>query len=189
VSPFGSPADALAGSARYLVERGEYRRGEYWGHEVRGVRSGHASRAYSAWHAAGVRRASGEPFPHPQATAKLWVPVRGGPAFLLGKNFFAVRSYNPSMNYTLAITHLSDRLRGDGPLAQAFPGGERTPTMAEVQEIQKRLTELGFDTGGIDGRVGSGTMRAVRDYQRKTGFEPADGYAGIRLLERLRQGA
>ena len=36
VSPFGSPADALAGTARYLVERGKYRRGERWGYEVRG---------------------------------------------------------------------------------------------------------------------------------------------------------
>ena len=33
VSPFGSPADALASTARYLVERGKYRRGEHWGYE------------------------------------------------------------------------------------------------------------------------------------------------------------
>ena len=32
VSPFGNPADALASSARYLVERGKYRRGEHWGY-------------------------------------------------------------------------------------------------------------------------------------------------------------
>ncbi len=188
VSPFGSPADALASSARYLVNRGKYRRGEHWGYEVRagGASSGEAMRSYAAWQAAGVRRADGEAFPQPQATARLWVPVRGGPAFLIGPNFFSVRSYNPSMNYTLAITHLSDRLRGAGPFVQQFPGGERTPTLAELQELQRRLTAAGFDTGGSDGRIGNDTMRAVRAYQQKVGLKPADGYAGIKVLERLR---
>src|ERR1700694_1529316 len=37
VTPFGKPDDALAGTAQYLVKRGKYRRGEHWGHEVRGV--------------------------------------------------------------------------------------------------------------------------------------------------------
>ena len=67
-------------------------------------------------------------------------------------------------------------------------GGERTPTLAEVQEIQQRLTALGFDTGGTDGRVGNDTMLAVRNFQRKVGMQPADGYAGVKLLARLRQG-
>jgi peptidoglycan hydrolase-like protein with peptidoglycan-binding domain len=31
-------------------------------------------------------------------------------------------------------------------------------------------------------------MRAVRAFQRKAGMNPADGYAGIALLARLRQG-
>jgi peptidoglycan hydrolase-like protein with peptidoglycan-binding domain len=57
-----------------------------------------------------------------------------------------------------------------------------------VQEIQRRLTALGFDTGGTDGRIGNDTMRAVRDFQRKAGMQPADGYAGLKLLARLRQG-
>jgi membrane-bound lytic murein transglycosylase B len=57
-----------------------------------------------------------------------------------------------------------------------------------VQEIQKRLTALGFDTAGSDGRIGVQTMTAVRDFQRKAGMQPADGYAGVKLLARLRQG-
>src|SRR5262245_56289359 len=31
VSPFGRPDDGLASSAKFLVERGKYRRGEHWG--------------------------------------------------------------------------------------------------------------------------------------------------------------
>ncbi len=34
-NPFGKPDDSLAGTARYLLERGKYRRGEAWGCEVK----------------------------------------------------------------------------------------------------------------------------------------------------------
>ena len=148
---------------------------------------GDASRSYDAWQKAGVTRADGQAFPQPNATAKLWVPAPGGPAFLLGPNFYAVRSYNPSMNYTLSIVHLGDRVMGGEPFVQKFPGSERAPTLAEVQEIQRRLTALGFDTGGTDGRVGNDTMSAVVNFQRKIGMQPADGYAGVTLLARLRE--
>src|SRR5581483_11670093 len=105
VSPFGKPDDALGSSARYLVNRGKYRPNEHWGYEVKSavkLASSDASRSYAAWQQAGVTRADGQPFPQPNATAKLWVPVEGGPAFLLGPNFDAVKTYNQSMNYTLA---------------------------------------------------------------------------------------
>src|SRR5438105_8497094 len=158
VSPFGRPDDALASTARYLVQRGKYRRGQHWGYEVRlpaGVTAGNTSKRFDAWQKAGVARADGQKFPQPNATAKLWVPMPGGPAFLLGPNFYAVRSYNPSMNYTLSIVHLGDRVLGAEPFVQQFPGAERALTLAEVQEVQQRLTALGFDTGGSDGRVGN----------------------------------
>src|SRR5436305_2048726 len=131
VSPFGKPDDALAGTAQYLVKRGKYRPGEHWGYEVRAVgrTSGEAAaRTYDAWQRAGVTRADGKSFPQANAAAKLWVPVPGGPAFLLGSNFYAVRSYNPSMNYTLSSVHLGDRIMGSGPLVQPFPGRDRPHT-------------------------------------------------------------
>jgi lytic murein transglycosylase len=194
VSPFGKPDDALASSARYLVNRGKYRRGEAWGVEVAlpaGFNTRLADRStrrsLAQWQAAGLRTATGQPFPR-LSTAALWIPDAGGPAFLIGQNFFALRSYNPSFNYSLAIAHLGDRIRGGGPFVTPFPGGERPPTLDEVQEIQKRLTALGFDTDGTDGRVGRETMRAVRNFQRRAGMHPADGYAGVKLLARLRQG-
>jgi hypothetical protein len=177
------------------VARGRYRRGEDWGCEVRlpagfnkALAHRSTARTYAKWQAFGLSRADGKPFARPGDQARLWLPVSGGPAFLIGQNFFAVRSYNPSMNYTLAIVLLGDRIRGDGPLVQQFPGGERPLTLAEIQEVQRRLSALGFDTGGADGRVGSDTMVAVRNFQRKVGIEPADGYAGLKVLARLRQG-
>jgi membrane-bound lytic murein transglycosylase B len=191
VSPFGTPDDALGSTARYFVERGKYRPNEHWGYEVRvpGSIRGDKSRTYAAWQALGVTRADGQAFPQPNATARPWTPVPGGPAFLLGPNFFAVKSYNPSMNYTLALVHLGDRCVDGGPLVQKFPGSEPAPTLAEVQEIQRRLTALGYDTGGTDGRLGNDTMLAVQKFQRKAGMTPADGYAGVGLLARLRNGS
>jgi len=191
ISPFGAPDDALAGTARYLLKRGNYRRGEGWGYEVRlpeGMSAGASGlRPIAAWQKAGVKRADGEAFPRPAEQARLWQPVARGPVFLITRNFQAVKSYNPANTYALAIVHLGDRVRGDGAFVQQFPGGERPLTLAEVQEVQRRLSQMGFNTGGTDGRVGRDTMVAVRDFQRKVGLQPADGYAGLKVLAKLRQ--
>jgi len=189
ISPFGPPDDALGTTARFFVERGNYRRGENWGYEAHmpAKFGGHGSRTYAAWQALGVARADGQPYPQPDATARPWIPTPGGPAFLLGPNFFAAKSYNPSMSYALGLCYLGDRCVGGAALVQKFPGSEPGPTLAEIQEIQTRLTALSFDTGGADGRIGLATTLAVQNYQRKAGLHPVDGYAGVGLLARLRQ--
>jgi membrane-bound lytic murein transglycosylase B len=191
ISPYGPPDDALAGTAQYLAKRGGYRRGEGWGYEVRLPATVSATSTETAaiaiWMQRGVTRADGKPFPRTGEQAKLWQPAAGGPVFLLTKNFAAVRSYNPANTYALAIVHLGDRIRGDGPFVQPFPGGERILTLPEVQEVQRRLTAAGFDTGGTDGRVGRDTMLAVRNFQTKAGLSPADGYPGVKVLEALRR--
>lgn len=193
-SPFGKPDDSLAGTARFLVERGKYRRGEAWGCEVTlppgrtRLADNRTTRSYAKWQDLGVRRAEGAAFARPGDEVKLWLPVEGGPAFLVGQNFRTVHSYNPSTSYTLALCHLGDLIRGDPPFRQQFPGGERAPTFEEVKEIQRRLNEQGFKTDGIDGRTGSDTIKAILAYQKKVGMEPADGYAGLKVLARLRQG-
>jgi membrane-bound lytic murein transglycosylase B len=193
VSPFGPPDDALAGTARYLQQRGKYRHGEGWGYEVK-LPTGMAANsselvAVSAWTARGVTRANGKPFPRADERAKLWKPATGGPVLLITQNFSAVRSYNPANTYALAIVHLGDRIRGDAPFVQPFPGGERIMTLEEVQETQRLLTAKGFNTGGTDGRVGRDTMLAVRNFQTKVGLSPADGYPGLKVLAQLRSGS
>ena len=130
VSPFGKPDDALGSTASYLVNRGKYHRGEHWGYEVRAPNARRQRQPQLC--GVGQRRrtrADGQPFPQPNASAQMWVPVPGGPAFLLGPNFYAVRSYNPSMNYALAICHLGDRILGATAVHPAVPGfGARADT-------------------------------------------------------------
>lgn len=53
--------------------------------------------------------------------------------------------------------------------------------------LQRRLTDMGFDSGRVDGVFGPSTDHAVRDFQRNVGLEP-DGVCGpqtLRALDRL----
>ncbi|MFG1212162.1 lytic murein transglycosylase [Xanthobacter flavus] len=196
ISPFGKPDDALAGTANYLVKRGKYRRGEPWGFEAKlpgnfnsDLADNKTRRPLSQWGELGLTTIEGQSLSAYDEPARLWLPGGpGGPALLLLHNFYAVRSYNPSSNYALAVVHLGDRVMGEGPFVASWPGGERALTLAEIQEVQQRLTAAGFNTGGSDGRVGADTMRAVRAFQQKAGITPADGYASIAVLNALRQG-
>jgi peptidoglycan hydrolase-like protein with peptidoglycan-binding domain len=47
------------------------------------------------------------------------------------------------------------------------------------------LTYPGFDTVGIDGRIGPLTLEAIRQYQAANNLVP-DGYASPQLLRLLR---
>ena len=135
ITPF-QPDDALAGTAAYIAKRGRWRRGEIWGCEVRlgdgfnrQLADKKTRRTYAKWQDLGVRRIDGAAFGRSGDEARLWLPERGGPAFLLGQNYFAVRSYNPADSYTLALLHLGDLIKGLPDFQQQFPGGERRLTL------------------------------------------------------------
>ena len=57
-----------------------------------------------------------------------------------------------------------------------------------LRTLQRRLADLGWDTGLADGVIGHDTRTAIRACQRALGLAP-DGYAGMRLLERMRRHA
>lgn len=54
----------------------------------------------------------------------------------------------------------------------------------EVREIQKKLKELGYYKGSVDGIYGTGTQKAVRSFQKNCGIT-ADGVAGPKTLKYL----
>lgn len=187
--------DALASTANYLSESG-WKPGETWGYEVKLPRRFNFSHAdektqktLAEWGRLGIARTGDRNFPRPGDKARLFLPTGArGPAFLMVKNFRVIKRYNNANAYALAVGHLADRIRGGGPFGQSWPASD--PPLSsydQVREMQKLLTRRGFNTGGVDGRAGKKTRKAVRDFQRSSGLT-TDGYASQSLLRRLRGG-
>jgi lytic murein transglycosylase len=184
------PTDALASTAAYLAKSG-WRRGQPWGMEVR-LPAGFAGpvgrgtgRAVSDWAAAGVTRAGGGALPAGGAGSIILPAGPGGPAFLLMQNFNVILRYNNAENYAIGVGHLSDRLVGGAAIRGEFPPDRQGLTIADRQELQRRLTAKGYDTEGSDGVIGARTKAAISAYEAAEGL-PVTGEATLVLLRRLR---
>ena len=191
-----SVPDALASTAKFLQNAG-YRRGEPWGFEVRlpaGLDTSDASRKnkrpIDAWRSAGVTLADGSPLPGSLPSAGLMIPARGGPAFLVGRNFDTLYSYNASENYALAIAQLSNLVANPGgsvAFVTPWPTDDAGLSRAQNRELQTLLLARGHDIGSADGMIGAKTREAIKAEQQKLGMK-ADGRAGQKLLAALRRG-
>lgn len=185
------PADALASTAHYLDKNG-WVTGQPWGVEVRlpdrfdyAEAGRDTQRMPSEWARHGVLGVDGQPVPdHGQASVLVPAGHRGT-AFLIFDNFAVIERYNAADAYVIGVGHLADRLAGAAPFQGGWPEGDRSLTRDERMELQQRLSAVGFDTRGVDGRIGPRTLSAVRDFQRSRGMVP-DGYADTALLEQLR---
>jgi membrane-bound lytic murein transglycosylase B len=112
-----SRADALGSIANYLARSG-WREDELWGREVvlpPGFNPDDArrdnTRPLREWARAGVRRPDGSALPTADFEAAILLPGgAGGQAFAVYPNFNAIRRYNPSNFYALAVGLLSDRV-------------------------------------------------------------------------------
>ena len=186
-----SVPDALGSTANYLKKSG-WVAGLPWGFEVKlpanyagpvGRKNRHPM---AFWSAHGLRRADGSPL-GPGAGGLLLAAGRSGPAFLVTTNFEAIYTYNAAETYALAIGHLSDRLRGGGPLATPWPTDD--PGLARVQrrELQERLAGKGFEIGNRDGVMGTKTRAAIASFQQSLGMKP-DGRASASVLKALQDG-
>jgi membrane-bound lytic murein transglycosylase B len=185
-----SISDSLASAANNLKKDG-WEAGKTWGYEVKlspkfDLRLTGKTQPISAWQAAGATRPEAKPFPRLDDVATLALPAGvKGPAFLLMKNYELLHRYNGSEAYGYAVAFLADRLRGLGPVKAKWPRHIRMLSGPERQELQQRLTALGFDTAGTEGRIGAKTRAAIRNYQQSAGL-PADGFASVELLQHLR---
>ncbi|MGE8676160.1 MAG: lytic murein transglycosylase [Achromobacter kerstersii] len=190
-----SVPDALASSANFLKRAG-WNPSLAWGYEVKlpaGLDTAGAGRKnkrpMSSWAKQGVTRVDGQALPGGDTPAGLLLPAgRNGPAFLVTRNFDALYSYNAAESYALAIAHLSDRLRGGGPLVQAWPTDDPGLSRAERRELQRLLIAKGYDVGEPDGMIGARTRQALQAAQRELGLPP-DGRAGQKALKALKASA
>nr|WP_233487440.1 lytic murein transglycosylase [Thalassovita gelatinovora] len=187
-----NPSDALASTAAYLARFG-WTKGQPWGVEVklpRGFNYALANRKIqkmpSDWARLGVTDMKGRPVRDFGAASVLLPAGAQGAAFLIFKNFSVIERYNTADAYVIGVGHLSDRLKGGPKIQSNWPRGDRALTFAERKEMQKLLTRRGFDTKGVDGKIGPLTIQAVRGYQRTIGMEP-DGYASLSILKKLKR--
>lgn len=70
--------------------------------------------------------------------------------------------------------------------AAVVGGMYRTPSGFEIPatELQAALKRAGYYQGEIDGRVGSGTIAAIRQFQKENGLE-SDGIVGRQTWSKL----
>jgi lytic murein transglycosylase len=185
------PRDALASAAAYLKNNG-WVTGQPWGVEVR-VPEGFdyllanrdIQKSSPEWAALGVVDMGGTTVPDHGAASILLPAGEKGAAFMVFKNFEVLETYNTADAYVIAVGHLSDRIKGTGPLQGSWPTQDRALSYEERIALQEMLTAQGFDTQKIDAKIGPLTVNAVRGWQVAQGIVP-DGYASPALLEKLR---
>lgn len=82
-----------------------------------------------------------------------------------------------SLILCLVLSAASQAALGDRTLSQGSKG-------AEVKDLQKRLVQIGYQVGKVDGIYGKSTTAAVKRFQRNRGIK-ADGIAGKKTIDEL----
>jgi lytic murein transglycosylase len=181
--------DALASAANFLRKAG-WRSGMPWGFEVSTppAYSGPVGRAkkmtISQWAKRGIRRIDGSPLPKTGSFGLIRPAGLSGPAFLVSPNFDVLYTYNAAESYALAISHLSDRLKGRSAFKTAWPTDDPGLSRAQRKRLQQLLVKHGYYKGEADGRVGPVTIAAIKEAEKKAGLKPT-GRPGSHILNAL----
>jgi lytic murein transglycosylase len=179
--------DVLASIANYFHKSG-WSAGVPWGFEVT-IPAGfdyRKSRApFADWTALGVKRAEGGALPGTGDAILLFPSGYKGPAFLVTKNFEAIKRYNNSDAYALAAVHLADRLRGAGPIRARWPDDDKPLSREERVELQRALATLGYKVNNFQGQIDFDLRDNVREIQVSAGLVP-DGNPDAALLAMIR---
>jgi membrane-bound lytic murein transglycosylase B len=186
---WNSVPDALATAANLLAKNG-WQTGRTWGYEVdlpSGRKFPNGSMSLGKWEGIGVTRTGGRAFSNKSETAELKaLDGRGGPAFLMTKNFFVLKRYNNADKYALAVGLLADEIAGYGGLARDWSRPFTKLSFDEKIELQKRLSQHGYYDGKFDGKIGSGSRSAIMAFQERKGLT-VDGHPSMEVLKTLRQ--
>lgn len=184
------PTDALASTAAYLAGFG-WTKGAPWGLEIRlpagfdfDQTSERVKKPVADWQAMGVRGIDGTDLPDHGAASVLLPGGARGAAFLIFSNFQVIERYNTADAYVIAVGHLADLLKDGARIKSDWPRDLRALTLDERLDLQTRLTAAGFDTLGVDGKMGPNTIAAVKGFQKARGIVP-DGYPSLDVLNRL----
>lgn len=184
------PADGLASAANYLRHWG-WTKGAPWGLEIRlpegfdyDQTTERVRKPVAEWAALGLRPMAGGALPDHGLASVLLPGGHRGAAFLIFSNFQVIERYNTADAYVIAVGQLASELMGGPPIRAGWPRDLRALTLEERLDLQRRLTAAGFDTKGVDGRIGPNTIAAVKAWQKANGRVP-DGYASLDVLNSL----
>lgn len=187
ISPWGI-SDSLNSTASYLKNSG-WIEGLMPYYEVRlpadfDYNLLNNKQSLDAWRQLGLVSATGEYFGG-HYLAELWLPAgKNGPALLLTPNFDVIKVYNNSSSYALGVALLAKRIGGGEALVAPWPTYEQPLSRSQIITLQRNLTAQGFDTGGVDGVVGSNTRRAFARWQAANGQVP-DGFISQNTVRHL----
>ncbi len=193
INPHTSLADALATSAKFLVSLG-YVSGVDWGFEVDlpnnfdySLATRTKLRPIDFFVNKGVKRVKGREFSDLNTFVFLYIPAgKTGPKFLMTQNYLVLKAYNFSDSYALSVAHLADRLKGSGAFTSPWPKQTKFPNLKQRIYIQKRLKQLGFYDGEVDGRLGPITQKAYSQFQSSNG-QTGDGFITLKSYEILKK--
>jgi membrane-bound lytic murein transglycosylase B len=182
-----SVPDAL-GTAANLLKKNGWRSGQTWGYEAplpAGKMPG-GKLTLGQWQKLGVVRADGQAYPRPNDKAELKVPDgRGGPAFLILPNFQVIKRYNNSDKYAFAVGLLADAISGRTQMVQDWKRPFTKLSWDQKIELQQRLAQRGLYEGNFDGKIGSGSRKAIMAWQAQAGLAQ-DGHPSLEVLNSLR---
>jgi len=189
---WNSVPDALASAAKQLVDKG-WQRGARWAYEVRAPANVDCSigvpentRPIGEWLGAGFAPAYGRAISTAERAepASLLQPAGlYGPAFLVTKNYFAIKEYNFSDLYVLFVGHLSDRIADPRPFETPWTKVAQLPSR-DLDRMQEILTARGYYHDKIDGKAGMKTRAAVGDYQKRNALK-VDCWPSAALLAHM----
>ncbi len=176
---WNSVPDALASAAKQLAEKG-WQKGQRWAYEARVPKAVDCTLAdpdvklpIAEWVRRGFapafdRKLSAEEQAQP---ASLLLPAGiYGPGFLILPNYFVLKDYNFSDLYVLFVGSLSDRILDARAFETHWAEVVQLKTGA-LEEMQRRLTELGYYSEKIDGKAGMKTRLALGAYQKANGLK------------------
>ncbi len=170
-----SVPDALASTANFLKNAG-WRNSRPWGYEVKvpDSYSGPSGRkkyaSLSTWGKRGLTRIDGGKLSGKLDAALIRPAGANGPGLLVTRNFSALRSYNASTSYGVAIALLSELVSGGDPFKTPWPTSNPGLSRAQRLELQKLLNKNGFNVGEPDGKVGPATRAGIRKAEAKFGL-------------------
>ena len=95
-----------------------------------------------------------------------------------------IKDYNFSDLYVLFVGAVSDRIADPRPFETAWTKSSQLRT-ADVEAMQRGLTELGFYRDKIDGKAGMLTRSALGAYQKANGLK-LDCWPTSAVLDHMR---